>query len=216
MAEVGSRMADLWRGAGALAGREPWLVGGAVALLSISGFVADNLGRGGTMASAVAQLAVQWGLLRHVAVREQWVAEGGRTGGIVALFGQQFLTTLGMMLGLVLLVVPGLYVAARWSAASAIVIAEDLRVTDAIGESWRRTKGWALPVAILLCLLFAPFVLLIGGIIALSDVDASETMVELAMTNVAIALATVAAWYVGLALYGRTRAPQEALEEVFA
>jgi uncharacterized membrane protein len=72
-------------------------------------------------------------------------------------FGAAFLTTLilfvGMIIGLVLLVVPGLVVGAAWSFALWFVALEDASAVDALGRSWQLLKAHALSVVVLIVLL---------------------------------------------------------------
>jgi uncharacterized membrane protein len=72
-------------------------------------------------------------------------------------FGAAFLTTLilfvGMAIGLVLLVVPGLVVGAAWSFAIWFVALEGASAADALGRSWQLLKAHTLSVVVLIVLL---------------------------------------------------------------
>jgi hypothetical protein len=57
------------------------------------------------------------------------------------LFGIGFLSNLGIVLGLVLLIVPGLILWARWSAAAPAGVAEDRGVGESMDRSARLTEG---------------------------------------------------------------------------
>ena len=60
--------------------------------------------------------------------------------------GMSILALLGLMLGLILLIVPGLIVLVRWSAANGFLLGEGEGITDALGKSWEATRGhgWAI------------------------------------------------------------------------
>jgi uncharacterized membrane protein len=72
-------------------------------------------------------------------------------------FGAAFLTTLilivGMVIGLVLLVVPGLIVGAAWSFAIWFVALEGASTSDALARSWQLLKAHTLSVVVLIVLL---------------------------------------------------------------
>ncbi len=62
------------------------------------------------------------------------------------LFGASILTSLGIGLAFVLLIVPGLYCMARWSLVTPLIVGEGRGVSEAMSESWARTKDsvWSL------------------------------------------------------------------------
>ena len=49
--------------------------------------------------------------------------------------------TLGVMLGLIVFILPGLIIMARWSIAQPLLVARGDRPMQALGESWKLTKG---------------------------------------------------------------------------
>ncbi len=62
--------------------------------------------------------------------------------GVVILF------VLGVGLGLILLIVPGIILAAGWSLAHYIVIETNSSPVDALKESWKRTEGHKFNIAL--------------------------------------------------------------------
>lgn len=76
-----------------------------------------------------------------------------------------FLTSVLSLFGLLLLIVPGIYVAVRLAFVPFLVVDEGLGPTAALAESWRRTEGrfWALLGGALLGL----FAVWVGLILAL-------------------------------------------------
>ncbi len=62
--------------------------------------------------------------------------------GLASLIAAQFLTTLLVVVGLALLVVPGIIVGLRLSFVTLLVVDEGLGPVEAIGESWRRSAGF--------------------------------------------------------------------------
>jgi uncharacterized membrane protein len=73
------------------------------------------------------------------------------------LFIVALLTGIGVFLGLLLLIVPGVYLATRWVVATPALVAEDLGPTAALGRSSELTEGrrWAVFGLMLLYLVFA-------------------------------------------------------------
>ncbi len=78
--------------------------------------------------------------------------------------GMSILTGLGAIVGLILVIVPGIIVLIRWSAASGYVIGAGESVTDSMSTSWRATSGhsWAI--------FFAAIVVFLGLIVAAGTV----------------------------------------------
>ena len=75
-----------------------------------------------------------------------------RERGFWAFFGLGILSGLGTIAGLVLLIVPGIILLARWMPAYGFLLGQNRGVTDALGESWDQTRPhfWAILLAMLL------------------------------------------------------------------
>jgi hypothetical protein len=61
-------------------------------------------------------------------------------------FGLAILSGLAVVVGLVLLVLPAVFLIARWSLAQTLVVARGEGVMKAFGESWERTSGNDFPI----------------------------------------------------------------------
>ncbi|WP_298286246.1 glycerophosphoryl diester phosphodiesterase membrane domain-containing protein [Novosphingobium sp.] len=64
-----------------------------------------------------------------------------------SLFFASFLTTLGIGLGVLLLIVPGIYCMARWSMVTPLIVSEGKAASEAMAESWARTRESVWPLA---------------------------------------------------------------------
>ena len=64
------------------------------------------------------------------------------------------LTGLGIVVGLLLLIAPGLYLVGRWFMAAPILFAEDSSVSEAMQASWERTEVHWLACTIIVLLSF--------------------------------------------------------------
>ncbi|AKM07097.1 hypothetical protein [Pelagerythrobacter marensis] len=97
----------------------------------------------GFIASVVQYVAGYLVLERLLELRDSRSATGFR---IWAYVGLTILTMLGMVIGFFLLIVPGLIVAVRWSAAPGYLIGRDAGVVEAMQRSWDSTQGagWAI------------------------------------------------------------------------
>ncbi len=102
--------------------------------------LSDNGGRG---TSGIIGLVIGYFLLKELLSREGLIRNAG---GFWPYFGAGLLTGLGVIVGLILLIVPGIYFAARWSLAPAIVLGQGQGVTDSMRTSWAATEGnvWAI------------------------------------------------------------------------
>jgi hypothetical protein len=59
-----------------------------------------------------------------------------------ALIGAGIVAGLGIVFGLILLIVPGLYLLTRWSLIPAVIVIEKRRAGDAFNRSWELTRGY--------------------------------------------------------------------------
>ncbi len=87
----------------------------------------------------VGQLRVALAVVRGEPVEFATFFSGGDR--MVSMLGVVFLAYLAFMLGLVLLIVPGIIVGLGFSMAALLVVDADMGVTEALSESWRVTQG---------------------------------------------------------------------------
>jgi hypothetical protein len=114
-------------------------------------------------------------------------------------FGLAILFGLSVAVGLVLLVLPAIFLIARWSLAQPLVVARGERVMKAFGESWERTSGNDFPIVVAVLL----FWLVPMGI----SISASLMFPKGALLGIAIAqlfgtTASMLSLAMGVALYG--------------
>jgi hypothetical protein len=123
-------------------------------------------------ASALYELAL--GITNIVAsylLLKQFLAARGRLqdGGsrFWPFLGMSILSWIGLILGLILLIVPGVILMVRWSAATGFLIGRREGVIDSLGASWQATKGhsWSIFFAgILMFLALAVTGGVVGGV----------------------------------------------------
>jgi hypothetical protein len=130
------------------------------------------------------------------------------------LFGISLLGNLGIILGLLLLVIPGLYLSARWFMAVPAMFAEDRSASDALGTSWQATREHAWPlVGLTLLVYLPPFVLAVLVNLFASLLPAAAMS---ATTNMMVYGSVIIGWHAAVATYAALRGSEARLEEVFA
>jgi hypothetical protein len=167
-------------------------------------------------------LVVQYYVVRRLVDRND-LSSADKLGGFGAFFIAGLLTGLAMILGFVLLILPGIYLSARWTMVDAVVVAENRGATEAMRRSWEATKGNVLPIIFAGLATAIPAIIGLGLLFAVGagtqdDVNGSVNLGLSAAINVLLYTSQVVGWYFGVALYqlflaGPARAQ---LGEVFA
>jgi hypothetical protein len=165
-------------------------------------------------------LVVQYYVIRRL-VDRNGLRSADRLGGFGAFFIAGLLTGLAMILGFVLLILPGIYLSARWTMVDAVVVAENRGATEAMRRSWEATQGSVLPIIFAGLVIAIPAVIGMGLLFAIGagtqDIDGNVNRGLSAVINVLLYASQVVGWYFGVALYQLLTDPSEArLDEVFA
>jgi hypothetical protein len=171
------------------------------------------------IATAIASLFAQFLVTRRVLETAGLLRDDDPKLRVGQLFGLNLLTGLGIALGFVLLIVPGIWLAARWALVGPILVGEADAVSGKIGASWERTRGHALPIALALVVAYLPVIAAIALIAAQAisgGTDPAEGVVASLVLNLAIYASTVFGWHVAIAAYAQTLPPEGRLAEVFA
>ncbi|WP_034157953.1 hypothetical protein [Sphingomonas sp. ERG5] len=185
----------------------------------VVGLVAVNLaldltiGDAGALPAGIASLVAQYVLVRTALDRRGLRDAAGRNG-IGAFWGVNLLSGLGILLGYVLLIVPGVFLTVRWSVASAALLAEDQSVSGALGESWALTRPSLWPILAALLVIFVPAgVVGIGIFVLLIEL---QPLLSSLILYVLLFSAFVSSWLLSVALYSLLRPGQGHLSEIFA
>ena len=186
---------------------------GCVAILSAIDVVLEQYAPTiSTFPSAIASIAAQYYLTITALERRGLRQPGG--GQFGAFFVLGFLSGLGILLGTLLLILPGVYLAIRWSAASAVLLADQGRASDALSESWGMTQKsfWAILGAYLV--IIAPaFILAIGLSVALGEVSPIASSLIVSVLTIS---AFAVSWLASVALYSLLKPGTDSLVEIFA
>ncbi len=116
-----------------------------------------------------------------------------------AFFALSVLYTLGVLLGFIAIVLPGLVIMARWSLAQPMMLARGDGVMQALGGSWERTKGneFQIIVAVL-----ALFLVPVAVIIASGVMFGQDNVTGIVVSQIFSSATNVLGAAMGVALYG--------------
>jgi len=119
-----------------------------------------------------------------------------------SMLGMSLFSGLGIVIGFVLLIVPGIYVAARWSLAGAFVVARHERAAASLSASWEATRDNWWPFV----LVYLVGLALMGASIAMVLFAANQALpdspvplIQSALTNLLVAAISVGGWLVAAA-----------------
>ena len=120
--------------------------------------------------------------------------------------GLAVITTLAVMVGLIALVIPGLYLITRWSIAAPILMVDGKGPIKAMQDSWDRTKGSDFSILVA--------VLLFYGVPTLASVAAGivlgpEDPLGIGLSQLASAIASALGVAMAVGIYGRMVAGKE-------
>ena len=129
--------------------------------------------------------------------------------------------SIGVLAGLVLAIVPGLYLAARWLVAGPILLVERDGVIAAMRRSWVVSAPLAWPLSGLLLVFWTPMAItsfgggFLSGLLRGNETDTMVIAVLLA-TYFTMSVASVASWLAAAATYGLLCPKLDTLADTFA
>ena len=119
------------------------------------------------------------------------------------LLGAGFLTALGIVGGLVLLIVPGVYLLTVWAVVAPVIVIERRRVTDSLGRSRQLVRGNGWPVLGAVMVGFLVAAIAGPGLSALATSIVDGEIVDLVFTVLAQTVAAPVAALIASVLYFR-------------
>jgi len=184
----------------------------AIAVFVLTAFdVADDLfhvpDRPFGLLGTLALLLFEYELTRAVLRRSGFVT-GKRRRGIWAMLGLCLLSDAGILAG-ILLVVPGIFLAVRWSACVPALISERIGVIEALRRSFEETRGRFWPILAVLLIIYLAPAFLVG------TSDAADALAWRLVSNAAANFSIVAGWHAATAIYLTGKAPR-GLAEIFS
>jgi hypothetical protein len=185
---------------------------GVLTALEVAGDLYPDFSRLASIASFVATLVLQYEISSALLSHYGLLDGGPYRRRLWALLGVSLVSGLGIALGLIALIVPGVYLFVRWSAAVPAMIAEEAGVYDSLGLSADAVEGrfWHVFAAILI--VWTPFG---AALLASVMVPEGERLIESLLLNISINLSLIAGWHLAVAVYAG-RQDGNRLAEVFA
>jgi hypothetical protein len=186
------------------------LIGSAIVVFVVVGLVAGVLQGGGlilVLLAAALRLAGHALYTGFVVKLVQDVRDGRRDEGvgdlvsaaapfILALIGFGILFGLGVTIGFLLFIVPGLILITFWSVGAPAIVVEGIGPIDAFGRSWRLVRGdaWAVFGTLLVVLLI---VIVIGIVLAaiatpIGDGEAATWIASIISTTITAPIFAIA------------------------
>lgn len=104
-----------------------------------------------------------------------------------------------VLIGFILLIIPGLFLVARWILAQPLVIARGDGVMQAFGESWEKTRGNEFQILVVMLALLCLFILIV---IACTVMLAKDNLVGIVISQLASSAMSVTSLTMGVAPYG--------------
>lgn len=170
----------------------------------------SGLKSGTTFISGLASLGGQFYLTSAI-LTKLGLTDRDAKPRFMSFWGANILSSIGIALGLVLLVVPGVYLAARWSASGPAVLSGD-KAAEALSRSWRMTADRAMPIAIALLVIFVPLI----GIGVILAVTIPDSFAQSIVLNGFVFAGLCLSWVLAAAIYSLLAAPHGDLADVFA
>ena len=205
-AEIFSRTGSLLRANAALVAIALVLLV-AVGLPTDLGYVGPEL----LIVANVATLVMQYWLTQSLLDRlELRTASRPR---FPAFFLLSIVTTIGVILGLVLLIIPGIVLLVRWSIAVPAVIATEDGLVEAIASSWRETEArfWPIFQVFLVISVLAILGVVVGLLVEMQiSREVGAVMFELSFNT-----GLIVGWHAAVVIYAETRS-ETRYKEVFA
>ena len=202
----------IWQETGAVSERHGSLLIGAmttlVAIELVTNFVLGHWANtASNMIDVVALIVVTVAILRAEGLVER---EGNASAyALIALLAGG-----GVLLGLLALVVPGLYLLARWSLAQPLAIARNRGAIEAMRASWHLTRAdaWTLVGVFVVFGLAAAIVLLVIGFVAAKLFGSTTALAAVGLLSITNNLILVSAACLGVAIYRLLTGTQTANE----
>jgi len=124
--------------------------------------------------------------------------------------GLSLLYTLGVMAGFLIVIIPGLWIMARWSMAQPLLVGGGRGVMAALGESWERTKDKEFQIlGAWLALIVLPVIVLIGA----RSVFGQEDLIGIIVSQIASSTLSVVSLAWNVAIYGLIAGRENAAAE---
>jgi hypothetical protein len=187
-----------------------------VCAMTGAGMIADQLSDlgAGNLLFSLLQIVLGY-LLTVQLLREGGLISEHARAGFGTYFGLSLLSGLGIVLGLLVLLVPGVMLLVRWAPAYGFVLGEGASISEGLSKSWAQTGAHFWPIA--LAILLPVGVNLAAGasyFFAFDDQGVLSVPVS-AVANLGISCGGAAITAVGIATYALLRDQTDEIASIF-
>ena len=165
-----------------------------------------------------AMIFAQYTIISGILSQADLMPDGYRIRRFWAILGVCVLSYLGMTLGLLFLIVPGILLAVRWVLCVPVLIGEETGVFEALQRSWQETSGRFWPIFLALLVIYLPVFVVLSitvGVVMAAGGKEPSFVVLVAMNGISTAF-SVLGWHAAAAIYAMLRSGTRGVEEVFA
>jgi hypothetical protein len=145
-------------------------------------------------------------LLLDAMLRKTGLRSDSAGDTFMTFFGLSLLSGIAVAIGMVLLIIPGLFLIARWSIAQPLVVARGGGVMQAFGESWERTRGNEFQI---LMAMLALLIIFIAILIAATLLFEKTDIIGIVVSQIGSSAMSATALAMGVALLGLIVGPGE-------
>jgi hypothetical protein len=164
---------------------------------------------------SVVSIFAQYLTIAHLLRHEGLLSAADKAGRAASFIGVGIVTGIAIGLGTLLLIVPGLYLFARWAIVDPLIIGEGRTMGEAMSESWQETAHVILPTMIALAVFYSPLAVSLLAAFAYPEFDTAALPMALA-SNLLIFIGIILSWYCAAAVFRLLRQPQDTLDQIFA
>jgi len=188
---------------------------GCVASLTVINVAAQQVSSGlVTMVPGVIGAVIAHYYLIATALKRLGLRKPGTPNRFWDFWGLLILSGFCVLWGFAALIVPGLYINARWAAAGPVLVSGDSQVGAALDKSWAMSAPSAWAIVATCLMIYVPIVLI--GVVLVGILEFSFPVLAQPMVQVFLSSGAVTAWLMGVAVYSLLRPPTDRLAEVFA
>ena len=187
----------------------------ALVVMTFLGVGADlypDFARAAGFGSLVANLLLQYETTLALLVHYNLLDGPARRRRLWALLGLNLLSGIAILIGLILLILPGIYLLVRWSAAVPALITEDFDISASLGLSAEAVEGRFWHVFAAMAVVWTPAMV---GLFASVLLPEGELLIASLILNLSLNLCLIAGWHLAVAIYAG-RQDGRKLAEVFA
>lgn len=180
----------------------PTQIGVAAIAMTVVGVSVDAFptsGNGLALLNSGLTLGLEYWLIRSMLIDSGFAVADSPRGW--AFIGLGIVSGLGLALGLVLLVIPGVILFVRWSISIPCLLSSDAGIVDCLRRSWDQTAGRFWPIFVSMLVIYVPalgiavlgFVLMSGG---------AQPLLGSLIGNIAVSGMLIAGWTASVAIFG--------------